>query len=182
LKLLSSFPRYLALIFREFFEIYIYRKRPQDLPSANELLWLSIGIYTLLSGLIAYLSQPFIVSVLSALIESVMLIIITFLFLYLRSVPGRWIQVTTAVAGTGAIFSIIVFPLYYTIGFIQVSVTVLGLIQLLIIIMWLWYLSVLSYILKNALSSSYILAALGALAYIAIIMLSLQQIFPISRS
>ncbi|NNE37223.1 MAG: hypothetical protein HKN08_02870 [Gammaproteobacteria bacterium] len=50
----------------------------------------------------------------------------------------------------------------------------------LIIFIWFWNIAVMSYILKNAFSSSYLLAATASVAYVAIIMMILQQLFPIS--
>ncbi|MGK0298128.1 MAG: hypothetical protein ACI9XC_001746 [Gammaproteobacteria bacterium] len=91
-------------------------------------------------------------------------------------------QVTTALAGTGSIISIIILPLIYARVFIQVGSTVQELTLTLIFILWFWNLSVMSHILKNALSSSYILAALGAFTYVAITFLILENLFPITQS
>ena len=135
-----------------------------------------------MSTILSYPTQTAYVAMLSGLVETVVLLSITFLFLYLRSVPRRWMQATTALAGTGFIFSLLVFPLYYMRVFLQVGPESQDLIMTAIIFLWFWNIAVMSHILKNAFSSSYILAALGALAYVAILMLSLQQIFPISPS
>ena len=160
----------------------MFRKRPQDLPVANELFWFSTVIYTVLSALISYTSQTFFISLISGLIEISILLFISFLFLYLRSVPKRWMQVTTALAGTGAIISIIILPLIYARVFIPVDATVQEIILTLIFILWFWNLSVMSHILKNALSSSYVLAALGAFTYVAVTYLILENLFPITQS
>ena len=64
-----------------------------------------------MSTILSYPTQTAYVAMLSGLVETVVLLSITFLFLYLRSVPRRWMQATTALAGTGFIFSLLVFPI-----------------------------------------------------------------------
>ncbi len=116
----------------------------------------------------------------SGLVETTILLTITYLFLYLRSVPNRWLQVSTALAGTGIIFSSIVVPLYYLRVYANIGPSPQDLIMTVIIFIWFWNIAVMSYILKNAFSSSYLLAATASVAYVAIIMTVLQQLFPIS--
>ena len=175
-------PKDLGVEFRRFLDICLFRKRPQDLPAAIGLFWLAVMSYTILSIVLCFSTQSIIIAMLCGIIESVVLLFITFVFLYLRSVPQRWIQVATALAGTGAVFSLIVIPLYYARGFLQASPTADSLIVMTIIFFWFWNISVMSFILKHGLSSSYLLAALGALAYVAISMLSLQKIITVSQS
>ena len=174
--------KYLSIVIKEFLEICLFRKGPQDLPAARELFWLTIMVYILMSALLSYPTQTVIVAMLSGFIETLILLGISFLFLYLRSVPRRWMQVSTALAGTGVIFSLLVLPLYYLRVYSQAGPAAQDLMMTMIILLWLWNIAVMSHILKNAFSSSYILAALGALAYVAIIMLSLQQIFPVPQT
>ena len=108
----------------------------------------------------------------------VMLLLITWLFLFLRSVPERWLQTSTALAGTGIIFSLLAFPLFYMRVFVQGGPTMQAFIGMLIIFLVLWNIAVMTHILKNALSSSYVLGVLGSLTYIAMITFTLQVIVP----
>lgn len=158
----------------------MFRKRPQDLPAAQELLWLSVIIYTLMSAVMAYPSQSAMIALASGLVETTVLLTITYMFLYLRSVPHRWLQACTALAGTGIIFSILVVPLYYIRVYGEIGPSPQDLIMTLIIFIWFWNITVMTYILKNAFSSSYLLAATASIAYVAVIMMTLQQLFPIS--
>lgn len=179
-KLQSPLSKYLTPIVREYFEICLFRKRPQDLPAASSLLWISVVFYTLMSAVMAYPSQTIINAVASGFTETIILLTITYLFLYLRSVPQRWLQVCSALAGTGIIFSLIVIPLYYLRFYGSIGPSPQGLILSLIMLIWFWNIAVMSHILKNALSSSYLLATTATLCYIAIIMMTLQQLFPLS--
>jgi hypothetical protein len=178
-ELLSPLPRYLSIVLKEFFQICLFQKGPQDLPASGGLFWPTMFLYAIMSAMLSYPTQTLLTSLLSGVIESSILLSITYLFLYLRSVPNRWMQAATALAGTGIVFSLLVLPLYYLRVFLQAGPEIQDIIMTVIIFLWFWNIAVMSYILKNAFSSSYLLAALGALAYVAIIMLSLQQIFPV---
>src|SRR5690606_26614053 len=105
-----------------------------------------------------------------------MLLLITWMFLFLRSVPERWLQTSTALAGTGVIFSIMAFPLFYLRVYVQSGPAIQALIGMLIISLILWNISVMTHILKNALSSSYVLGVLGSLTYIALVTFTLQLV------
>jgi len=110
----APMPKYIVIMLREFFDICIFQKRPQDLPAARELFWIVILLYTVISSVLSYPAKTINIALLTGFIESVMLLLITYLFLYLRSVPDRWLQTTTAMAGTGIIFSLLAFPLFFT--------------------------------------------------------------------
>ncbi len=170
--------RILHIIFRPFFEICLFRQRPQDLPASRELFWLVLSLYALLSAVLSYSVQTLSTAVLSGLIEAAMLLIITWLFLFLRSVPARYLQTTTALAGTGVLFSTLAFPLFYWRVYAAGTPVILALNSMLVIFLILWNIAVMAYILRNALSSSYLLGVLSALAYIAIITFSLQAVLP----
>jgi hypothetical protein len=128
----------------------------------------------------AFPSSSFWVALASGVVESIILLVITYIFLYLRSVPNRWLQVCTALSGTGIIFSIFVVPLYYIRVYAEIGPSFQDLIMSIIIFIWFWNIAVMSHILKNAFSSSYLLAATASIAYVAIIMTTLQQLFPVS--
>ncbi len=128
----------------------------------------------------AYPSASGWTAVASGFVETTILLTLTYIFLYLRSVPNRWLQVSTALAGTGIIFSGIVVPLYYIRVYADIGPSPQDLIMTFIIFIWFWNIAVMSYILKNAFSSSYLLAATASIAYVAIIMMILQQLFPLS--
>ena len=171
-------PSLFTILFREFFEICLFRKRPQDLPAARELFWVVLLGYAVISAVLSYPSQTAGVAAVTGLVEAVMLLLITWLFLYLRSVPERWLQTSTALAGTGIIFSLLAFPLFYMRVFVQGGPTMQAFIGMLIIFLVLWNIAVMTHILKNALSSSYVLGVLGSLTYIAMITFTLQVIVP----
>ena len=116
------------------------------------------------------------------LIEMLMLLLITGLFLYLRSVSERWLQTATALAGTGMVFSLLALPLFYWRLFFPIGPTAQTLIGLLVTALVLWNVAVMTYILKHALSSSWMLGVLGSITYIALISYVLQLLLPVESS
>jgi len=169
----------LITLFRTYFDICLFRKRPQDIPAARELFWVILLGYALISSILSYPTQTVFIAVATGLIEAAMLLLITYIFLYLRSVPERWLQTSTALAATGVIFSLIAFPLFYLRVYAQSGPAIQSLIGMLIICLILWNISVMTHILKNALSSSYLLGVLGSLTYIALVTFSLQLMLPV---
>jgi len=170
--------RTILVLFRPFFDICLFRKRPQDLPASRELFLLVLLLYGVLSAVLSYSVEPFSTAVISGLVEAAMLLIITWMFLFLRSVPERWLQTSTALAGTGAFFSLVAFPLFYWRVFAAGTPVVLAFNTMLVILLILWNIGVMAFILRNALSSSYLLGVLSALTYIAIITYTLQAVLP----
>lgn len=167
-------PKSVIVLFNEFFQICLLRKRPQDLPASPELFWLLLIGYALISAILSYPGQSFSSAVLTGLVEAVLLLLITWVFLYLRSAPERLMQTCSALAGTGIIFSLFAFPLFYWGIFFASSTAGETLIGLLVLTLVLWNIAVMTHILSNALSATYILGALGAITYIALISLVLQ--------
>ncbi len=156
----------------------MFQKRPQDLPAAGELCLLVVGIYMVFSWILLISYETASRALWMSVTGVIILLLITYLFLYLRSVPGRWLQTSTALAGTGAIFSIILTPPFYLSVYLSGNITMQALITLVILFLYLWFISVMSYILKYALSSTYLLAIPGAIVYFIITEFVLKLLFP----
>lgn len=165
-----------VILVRAFYEICLFRKRPQDLPASPVLFWMVLCLYAVISGLLSYPSQTAPAALATGLIEALMLMLITWLFLYLRSVPERWLQTCTALAGTGVIFSAVALPLFYATVLVEVSAALESFISLQVIILVVWNIAVMAYILRHALSSSYFMGVLGSLTYIALIAYTLRLV------
>jgi len=171
-------PKSVSVLFNEFFQICLLRKGPQDLPVSAELFWLVLLAYTAISALLSLPANTLVMAVISGLIEAALLLLITWLFLYLRSVPTRLLQTATALAGTGFIFSLFALPLFYWGVYFTSDPVVETLISLLVLVLILWNIAVMTHILRHALSSPLILGLFGALTYIALISFALQQVMP----
>jgi len=169
-------PKSVSVLFKEFFQICLLRRGPQDLPVSAELFCLVLLAYTAVSTLLSLPTNTLVLAVTSGLIEASLLLLISWLFLYLRSLPGRLLQTATALAGTGFIFSLFALPLFYWGVYFTSDPVVETLISLLVLALMLWNIAVMTHILRHALSSSLILGLFGALTYIALISFALQLI------
>jgi hypothetical protein len=168
--------RLVVILFKAFYDICLFQKRPQDVPASRELFSVMFLVYTAISAILSYPEQTVFIAVLTGLIQSLMLMLITWLFLYLRSVPERWLQTCTALAGTGVIFSVVASPLLYSGAYVREFPAFEAFIVMLLVILYVWSIAVMTHILKHALSSSYVLGILGSLTYVALIRFALQLV------
>ena len=164
----------ITLVLNEFFRICLLQKCPQDLPASPVLFWPVLFSYGAISAILLLPTQSLYFAVLTGFIEAIMLLLITFVFLYLRSVPRR-----TALAGTGLIFSLIAVPLFYWRVFFEISTEIQTLIGLLVLVLVIWNVAVMTHILRHALSASYMLGILGSVTYITLTSLVLQIVLPV---
>ena len=171
-------PRYIFILIREFVEICLFQKRPQDLPASGELCLLVASVYLASSWVLMLSAESVSKALIMSIADVVMLLLITILFLYLRSVPGRWLQTSTALAGTGTIFYMFLSIPFYLRVYFPGNISLQAFMELMILFMYLWLIAVMSYILKNALSSTYLLAIPGAISYFVITGLVLKFLFP----
>ncbi len=168
----------ISILANEFFQICLLRRCPQDLPASPVLFWPVLFCYGVTSAILLLPTQDITFAVLTGLVESAMLLMITLVFLYLRSVPGRWLQTCTALAGTGLIFSLFALPLFYWRVFFEIGPDAQTLLGLLVLILVMWNITVMTHILRHALSASYVLGLLGSVTYITIISFVLQLVLP----
>lgn len=142
------------VLIRAFFELCRLRLRPQDLPASAELLIVAIAAYGLSSAGLTLISQSVPVSLMAGAVDSLMLLGLTYGVLLLRRVPGRWLQTSIAMAGTGALLTMLAMPLYAWLahaggaqgGGLSPAVS------LLILVIIVWNVVVMGHILRHALS------------------------------
>lgn len=101
----------------------------------------------------------------AGVLESLLLLLFTYLVLTLRGLVTRWLQTCTAMAGAGLVFSVIAMPLFYSLD-ISAGASPSPLPYLLILVLIIWNISVLAHILRHALSSSMAIGVVAALGYI----------------
>jgi hypothetical protein len=168
----------LAALWRSFFAICCFRKAPQDLPVSRELLIMCLLVYAFSSFLLALLTQPPQIAMLSGLIETVLLAAITYGFLLIWRLPERWIQATIAIFGTGIIFSVGTIPLSYLFVYIGNKNPLALLLYIFVISLWVWNIGVMAHIMRHALSSSFALGVLVAVLYVWVIIDTITSLFP----
>jgi len=130
------------------FNIMRLRAAPQDLPHSRFLMLLCIGTYLLMGLVIASLDQTFGLALLSAGIDTVLLIGLAWLALWIRDFRGRIIQTVTAFAATGTLFELIGWPLVAYLH--QVNADNPGSLSILLLALIIWNISVVGHILRHA--------------------------------
>ncbi len=118
------------------------------------------------------------IAVVSGLIDAVLLASLCYLVLFFWRLPERWLQATTALFGTGIIFSIAAIPLTYGLANISNTNPLALLLLIFTISLLVWNIGVMAHIMRHALSSSFALGVLAALFYVWVIMATINGLFP----
>lgn len=147
-------------LLQRFFAICLLRAGPQDLPASRFLMVLCLGIYGGAGFLLSLGSLPWLGSLVLILVDTLLLVLISFLLLWMRALTERFTQVCTALAGTGIFFELLALPLLiwqqHSVGaFQQDGGNGLG-IFISALVLWLclfWNLIVIGHILRHALST-----------------------------
>lgn len=168
------------VLIRAFFELCRLRLRPQDLPASAELLIVATAAYGLSSAGLTLISQSVPVSLMAGAVDSLMLLALTYAVLLLRRVPGRWLQTSIAMAGTGALLTILAAPLYMWLA--HVGGAQGGgpspAISLLILVIIVWNVVVMGHILRHALSFPLPGGILVSMGYVWVINATIAALLP----
>lgn len=165
-------------LWRTFYAICCFKRKPQDLPVSGELLNLSLVFYVMSSFLLALSTEEIKVAVFTGVIDGLLLALLTYLLLLLMRKPERWTQTTTALAGTGIIFSFLVLPFSFLIVVMNNNDPLIIVPFIFVISLIVWNIGVMAHIIRHALTSSFPFGVLVALVYIWIITTSIRFVFP----
>jgi hypothetical protein len=169
----------LLTLFRAFFDICRLRKGPQDLPASPELLSLSLLAYAIVVALLGMISRPAADAVGASLVETGLVAAINFALLALRRFEGRWLQTTTAMAGTGVLFTLFAMPLFAGLAGPGVAASpAQGVLYAGLLLLIVWNISVTAHILKHALSVPFAAAIVCAAAYAWVVAAAVSGMFP----
>lgn len=168
----------LGILWQSFFAICCFDKKPQDLPASKELCLVTVVSYLTSSFFLTLLTQTVNTALLSAIIDTTLLALLTAATLGLKGLSQRWLQVSTALFGTGFLFSIAAIPLSYLLSALPQESPLVFLVFLFVISLLLWNIGVMAHILKHALSSSMVLAVMLALSYVCVITMTVTSLFP----
>jgi multisubunit Na+/H+ antiporter MnhC subunit len=130
------------------FNIMRLRAAPQDLPHSRFLMLFCIGVYLFMGLVIAMLDQGFGLALLSAGVDTLLLIGLAYLALWIRGYKGRTLQTVTAFAATGTVFEFIGWPL---VAYLQsISNGGPSSLSILLLLLIVWNISVIGHILRHA--------------------------------
>jgi len=130
------------------FNIMRLRAAPQDLPYSRVLMLLCIGAYLLMGLVIASLDQTFGLALLSAGVDTLLLVGLAWLALWITDHQSRIIQTVTAFTATGTLFEIMGWPLVAYLQ--QTSADDPSSLSFLLLILIIWNISVIGHILRHA--------------------------------
>jgi hypothetical protein len=154
----------MTALFTLIFNIMRLKAAPQDLPSSYFLMLFCSAAYLLLGLFIALLDQTFGLALLSAGVDTVLLIALAGLALWVRSYQGRTIQTITALTATGTLFELMGWPL---VAYLQTtSATDPSQLSLLLLLLIVWNIAVIGHILRHAVDVSIWIGTGIALMYI----------------
>ena len=176
------------VLFLAFFEICRLNKGPQDIPASKNLLTLCLVVYGLLSVQLTVFSQPIEKAVLAGILEVALIIIFSLALLQISGKIERWVQMVTALAGTGIIISILAIPLYFFIGIgigeggmvASGGVNILGLLFLTVLAFW--NICIMGHILRHAIGVNMFSGIILAISYLWIVYSFTSAIMPMKAS
>ena len=160
-----------------FWDICALKAAPQDLPASSFLLMLVLAAYFVTGAVVAAFQWPLSQALVAALLDTVFLTIISRVLLWARMLSARFIQTLTALAGSGAVMTLIALPLVLWQGLVGVTdVDVPTLPSWLLMVWMIWNVVVVGHILRHALSTVLPLGIVLAAVY-AYITFQLMRIF-----
>jgi hypothetical protein len=154
------------ILLRLFLDICIFKKNPQDIPSSSVMLSICIFLYTLTAAIVTMTIQDPNEAGISSIIEVCLVLLLTYIFLYLRMFPERWLQTCTAILGVGILFGIMAFPFYMVIAIEGLDGNNTFILSVGVLLIFGWNLAVIANILKYALNMIYFNALLVSLVYV----------------
>ncbi|NKB38295.1 MAG: hypothetical protein GKR93_14215 [Gammaproteobacteria bacterium] len=168
----------LRILWQSFFAICCFEKKPQDLPASKELWFVTLLSYLTSSIILTLTTQAVETSLISGILDTTILATLTLATLRFKGVSERWLQVTSALYGTGFLFGIAAIPLSYLLSTLPQESPVVFLVFLFVISLMLWNIGVMAHILKHALSSTMLLGVMLALSYVCVITMIVTSLFP----
>lgn len=154
-------------LFKLFLDICLLRASPDQLPASKNLLLITLLSYAVVSLILARLELPLGSALLYAVLDTLVLAIITHTVLLLRRFPARLTQTLTALAGTGSLLGLIALPLA---GFAGASPALLLLV--------LWNIVVTAHILRHALAVPLMMGLVASMAYLLMTFFVMSALFP----
>jgi hypothetical protein len=164
-------------ILKAFWEICILKAAPQDLPASTFLLAVTVAAYFAAGAVVAALQWPLSQAVLAAFLDTVFLTVLCRVLLWARMLSGRFVQTLTAMAGSGAVMTLIALPLVFWQTIVGVTDANAPTLPSWLLMIWMvWNMVVVGHILRHALSTVLPLG-IGLAAVYAYITFQLMRIF-----
>lgn len=155
----------LNTLWRTFFDICRFRLRPQDLPYSPSFLQVVLFAYTFFNVLLAWVMQPFHIALLSAALQTLLLVGLTWSLMRVANYQARLNQTLIALAGSGTLFTIFNLPLGLWILFTKENGMAPALPVLMLLFLVGWNFAVYAHIFRHSLSTHYFWGFIVALLF-----------------
>ncbi len=162
-----------------FFNMCLLRSKPQDLPYSLDLLSLILFFYITLNFLLASTSVKPLLAVQSALIETVLIIILMFLILKINKKTNRWLKTLMAITGTGMVLSVLAIPVFILIFVIDPGDFLRTLALLLYLCMLVWNVAIVGHIFRYTLDTSLGYGVIYSILYILLTTTIIRVLVPV---
>jgi hypothetical protein len=164
-------------VIKVFWDICALKAAPQDLPASSFLLGLVLLAYFVTGALVATLQWPFSHAVLAAFLDTVFLSALSRVLLWSRMLSSRFVQTLTALAGSGAVMTVIALPIVLWQSIVGVTDASIPTLPSWLLMIWMvWNVLVVGHIIRHALSTVLALGIVLAVVY-AYISFQLMRIF-----
>ena len=164
---------------RPFLQICLFRGGPQDVPASHGLMGIALLIYMLLGVVLSSLEFSWIASIGRIALDTLLMALVVWSLLAWRNHRGRFVQTFSALLGTGAILSLIAWPIMLWLFAAgeqdgQAGAAVPAMLWLVIVF---WSLGITGHIFRHALNISFPLGTLIAVLYVIMAIYLLNAIF-----
>lgn len=164
----------MSLLLKQFFNICLLQKGPQDLPWSRQLLQIALLVY-LIGGVLALTTTLSLEQALPIMfVEIGILLLYPWLCIKAFNQSARYIQMATALAGVGALFKLVSWPLF---GYVSSQAATLpAAVSMMLLMIITWKLVVFAHIFRESFNIRLLSAYVLALTY-AIISGSVRRLF-----
>jgi hypothetical protein len=168
----------LRAIVDPFIQICLLRRGPQDLPTSGILLAIALAAHTLMAVLFFAVYENAMKALLSGALDTVLLAALTGTLLYVQRQNARFVQTLTALAGTGALFTLISLPVSGWFLGAGPESREGGIAIMLLLTLVAWSLAVAGHIFRHALSAPYFVGLVFAVVFYGISIWVFRALFP----
>lgn len=153
------------ILMQRFFQICLFKAGPADIPASHWLLKLVCLIYFSVGVLVSHVDHAWSASLAASFSDTLLLLAVCWLLLYVRRLNGRFLQTATAMAGTGAIMGLLGLPIFWLFRQVESQGQATSLVLLLVLILMFWSLFITAHIFRHALEVRPGAAAVLTVAY-----------------
>lgn len=157
--------RFVPSFVKTFWEICILQAAPQDLPTSRSLLLFSLAVYFAINLFSGWLQISAPLALPAALADTVLLVVLTRVMLWVRSFDARFVQTLTALAGSGAVMGLIATPILYWQHYAGGAEGEFTLPSLLLLLWMAWSVVVMGHVLRHAMSTMLVIGLTLAVIY-----------------